>query len=196
MRWVGSCCTSFGGVGGRAVVLPGMVHCLGRTNIGRQIRPISGQFLQAINFATVITHNLATWYPAIRKEVFVFVVVRVRSWRRSELVNGESIAILTSRYIIRHPEHVRYSNNKNKIVEVKLRGPPFRRLCNWLAPGICPHANTRDRIISFGCIYCRVDAGIYYCFVWSGRGARKSRVYRVESVDAPHIGEETHRGDI
>ena len=89
--------------------------------------------------------------------------------RKSDEGQAQGICTLTSGDIIRYPEHVRYNCNKDKIVKVELRRPPFRGLGNWSATVVCPHARSRNRIISFGIRSCILSPAVYHCLVWRAR---------------------------
>ena len=94
--------------------------------------------------------------------------------------------------------HTFFQSNcyEHKIVEVELGRFPFRRLGNWSATVICPHTWPGNRVISFGVRSCIVSPAVDDCPVWRPRGICKSCIDCIESVDAPDIGENTHRGDI
>ena len=113
--------------------------------------------------------------------------------RESDSGQGKSCAVLTSRYIIYHPEHVWHNSHKYKVVEVEFGSTPFRRLCNWSAAVICLYTNPWNGIISLGSWRCRIYAGINHCLVRGRRRTRESGINRIESVNAPNIGEDAHR---
>lgn len=58
---------------------------------------------------------------------------------------------------------------------------------------ICFDASSRYGIVSLGCRRCRgVEACIYNSLVGRRRRARKSSIDRVQSINAPDVGEDSH----
>lgn len=101
---------------------------------------------------------------------------------------------LTSGNIICNPEHIRYDNCKNQIVEVELWCFPFR---GFYSTGIvwsrgCP----TPRAIFLRIRPRRVVPSICKCFMRSGCGTGEACINRIKSVDAPYVGPNSHYGGI
>lgn len=170
-----------------------MVHFCGTNSIGRQIYPVGVSTGQSV----CETSNIQS--SALGSSLHSDMARICGNWGEMlHQVNNKPRLLLvvpTSRHIISHPEHIWHNNYEYKVIEVKLEGIPFRRLGNRSAAIICPHAHSRHGIISFRFVVW-MGAGIDDGLVGSGGRARESGIDRIQSVNAPYVGEEAHRGDI